>query len=330
MNASHQSSLIGPPRFVGALVAGFNVTAGHIYLLILPICLDLLLWFGPHFRLKTLYAPILEELFRSPATTSLDAATATAMRSFFGFVFDHFNLLSLLSAAPVGIPSLMMGTQPVKTPLGSPSFFEIAGWSQAASGWILFTLLGIVLGCLYFGMIARATTHSTERFQLSRLVWETLQILGMLLFFLAALFLLSIPFGLMIALFQLVSPGLSRIGLLLGLFMILWILLPLIFTPHGIFAAGKNAFRAMLISGRLVRALFPGVALFLLSAIILAQGLGLLWHLAPEDSWLMLAGIFGNAFIGTGLLAASFVYYRGAAAWAMSVRKETPNIRIQV
>ena len=152
----------------------------------------------------------------------------------------------------------------------------------------------------------------------------------MIFLFLAVLLLLSIPFGVMIALFQLVSPGLSRIGMLLGVFMLLWILIPLVFTPHGIFASGKNAFRAMLISGRLVRALFPGVGLFLLSAVIMAQGMGLLWHMAPDDSWLMLAGIFGNAFIGTGLLAASFVYYRGAAAWAMNARKETPNIRIQV
>jgi len=37
----------------------------------------------------------------------------------------------------------------------------------------------------------------------------------------------------------------------------------------------------------------------------------------------MLGGIFGNAFIGTGLLAASFIYYRGAAAWAIRQRQES-------
>jgi hypothetical protein len=35
----------------------------------------------------------------------------------------------------------------------------------------------------------------------------------------------------------------------------------------------------------------------------------------------MLAGLFGNAFIGTSLLAASFIYYRGAASWASQFRK---------
>jgi hypothetical protein len=179
-------------------------------------------------------------------------------------------------------------------------------------------------------MISRATASPAEHFNMGKTVWETLQTLGMILFLLVMLFLLSIPFGLVFSLFAIISPSLSRIGLIICVFLVLWMLLPLIFTPHGIFAARQNAFRSMLISGRLVRALFPGVALFLMSAIIMAQGLGLLWHMPPEDSWLMLAGIFGNAFIGTGLLAASFVYYRGAAAWATRFRKETVNTRIKV
>ena len=330
MNVPQTSPLAGPPRFAAALVAGFNAVASRFYLLVLPIGLDLLLWFGPHFRLKTLYAPILVEVFNTPNIQNLDAATIAALRKFFEYVFEHYNLLSMLSTAPVGLPSLVLSSQPIQTPLGSPTFYEVASWSQAISGLILFSLLGVVLGCFYFGMISRATSDQPEPFSLPRLVWETLQILGMLLILGVGLLLASIPFGMVIGLFQMVSPDLARIALLLGLFMVLWILLPLVFTPHGIFAAQKNAFRAMLISGRLVRALFPGVALFLLSAVVLVQGLGLLWHLAPEDSWLMLAGIFGNAFIGTGLLAASFIYYRGAVAWAMSVRKETPGIRIQV
>jgi len=330
MNASQPTSLIGPPKFVSAIVAGFNVVAGRIYLLILPIALDLLLWFGPHFRLKNLYAPIVKEMFQSGAATGLDSSTAAGMQVFFDFIFTRFNLLSLLSGGIVGVPSLMMGTLPLKTPLGSPPIYEVASWSQAISGWILFALLGLVLGCLYFDMISRATASPAEHFNMGKTVWETLQTLGMILFLLVMLFLLSIPFGLVFSLFAIISPSLSRIGLIICLFLVLWMLLPLIFTPHGIFAARQNAFRSMLISGRLVRALFPGVALFLMSAIIMAQGLGLLWHMPPEDSWLMLAGIFGNAFIGTGLLAASFVYYRGAAAWATRFRKETANTRIKV
>lgn len=330
MNASQQTSLIGPPKFVHAIVSGFNVVAGRIYLLILPVGLDLLLWFGPHFRLKTLYAPLIQEMFQANTATSIDANTAASMKVFFEYIFTRFNLLTLLSGGLVGIPSLMLGTLPLKTPLGNAPIYEITSWGQAISGWVLFALLGLVLGCLYFGMISRATATPAEHFSLAKTVWETLQTLGMVLFFIVMLILLSIPFGLVVSLFAMISPSLSRIGLIICVFIVLWMLLPLIFTPHGIFAAGQNAFRSMLISGRLVRALFPGVALFLMSAVILAQGLGLLWHLAPEDSWLMLAGIFGNAFIGTGLLAGSFVYYRGAAAWATHFRKETAGTRIKV
>jgi len=135
------------------------------------------------------------------------------------------------------------------------------------------------------------------------------------------LFLLSIPIFIVTFLLALISPSIAQFSLVFSSFLVLWILIPLVFSPHGIFAAGQNAFRSMLISLRLVRALFPGVGLFLLSAVILAQGMGVLWRLSPETSWLMVAGVFGNAFIGTGLLAASFIYYRGAAAWASQSRK---------
>jgi uncharacterized SAM-binding protein YcdF (DUF218 family) len=103
----------------------------------------------------------------------------------------------------------------------------------------------------------------------------------------------------------------------------LWLFIPLVFSPHGIFAARQNMLRSMVISARMVRLLFPGIGLFLLSVLILAQGMGYLWRIPNESSWLMLAGILGNAFISTGLLAASFFYYRGAISWVETLRHKT-------
>jgi uncharacterized membrane protein YdcZ (DUF606 family) len=65
----------------------------------------------------------------------------------------------------------------------------------------------------------------------------------------------------------------------------------------------------------LVRAFLPGTGLFLLLAIILAQGLDSLWLAAPDSSWLNLVGITGHAFIYTSLLAASYVYYLQGLVW---------------
>ena len=37
---------VSPPRIIPSLVEGFNAVAGRIYLIIFPILIDLILWFG--------------------------------------------------------------------------------------------------------------------------------------------------------------------------------------------------------------------------------------------------------------------------------------------
>jgi uncharacterized membrane protein YdcZ (DUF606 family) len=65
----------------------------------------------------------------------------------------------------------------------------------------------------------------------------------------------------------------------------------------------------------LVRFFLPGTGFFLLIALIISQGLDLLWSSPPTSSWLTLVGIFGHAFIYSALFAASFVYYRRGMQW---------------
>ena len=67
--------------------------------------------------------------------------------------------------------------------------------------------------------------------------------------------------------------------------------------------------------------------MFLLMTIILYQGWACCGASRPITSWLALVGIFGHAFIATGLLAASFIYYRGGLAYVQSLRNLALNRR---
>jgi hypothetical protein len=91
--------------------------------------------------------------------------------------------------------------------------------------------------------------------------------------------------------------------------------MPVFFSAHGIFTLQLDAFRAILNSLRMVRFTLPNTGLFLLAFLVLNQGLNFLWNTPPLDSWWMLVGITGHAFVSTALLAASFVYYRDINAW---------------
>ncbi|MBP8858217.1 MAG: hypothetical protein KBG60_09345, partial [Anaerolineaceae bacterium] len=64
MNEPTARPNVTPPRMVQAITAGFNLVANHIYIIILPIALDLFFWFGPHLRVKSLLEPVVQDMLR--------------------------------------------------------------------------------------------------------------------------------------------------------------------------------------------------------------------------------------------------------------------------
>jgi hypothetical protein len=71
----------------------------------------------------------------------------------------------------------------------------------------------------------------------------------------------------------------------------------------------------MLQSIRLTNMTFFKTGLFIMLAILVNQGLNIVWQVPPEKSWLMMISIIGHAFVTTGMLAASFVYYQDMVRW---------------
>ena len=302
-----------PPRMISSFVNGFNAVASHIYLIIFPILLDLLLWFGPHLRLNTLMQPAIKEMVSSIKTLgSPDMVQMSALaQTIWQTTLERFNLLSLLHTIPIGIPSLLVSVTPLKTPFGSAPLVELSSIGMVAGLWFVLILFGLVITSFYFDSIARCTLQEKKAFSLKHATWATLQIILLNVILVAIAIILFIPVTLMVSLITLISPFLAQIFLLLIALFLLWLLVPLIFTPHGIFTNQQNVLAAILNSIRLVRFFLPGTGLFLLLAVLLGQGLDVLWRVPAENSWMTLVGIAGHAFISTGLLAASFTYYSG-------------------
>ena len=121
---------------ISAFVNGFNVVASHIYLILFPIFLDLLLWFGPHLRIQNLLQPAINEMVTnvnsmgSPDMVQM-AATVKALSQ---VTIERFNLLSLLHTFPIGIPSLLVSVAPLKTPFGNAPLFELSSLGVIAGG----------------------------------------------------------------------------------------------------------------------------------------------------------------------------------------------------
>lgn len=325
MNSSTGSTpQTAPPRLIPTFAAGFNAVANNIHLIALPVALDLLLWFGPHLRLKQLLLPVVGETIASvramstPETGQLLEGIEQVWTAF----LERYNLLSTLNTFPVGVPSLMAGEAPLETPLGSPPVFEVGSALPAMGLWLLAVVIGLALGSLYFASIAYSCTPDrVSPPKPATLAWQTAQVFVLMIVLFVILIIMFLPAVFITSILTLLNPLLASIALLGMSFIAIWLLIPLVFSPHGIFSLRLNGMAAILTSARLVRFLLPGTGLFLLIALVLYQGLGALWRIPPENSWMALVGVVGHAFISTALLAASFIYYRSGHDFALTLRR---------
>ena len=317
MNTNSDTPTTQPPRLIPSLQAGFNAVANHIYLILFPLIFDLFLWFGPHLRLKSLMQPFITKIFEPTMMLDIEdfGDIVVQAQSAWGELLESFNLFSVMRAFPIGIPSLLAGEGPLDTPLGSAAIIELPTASGAAGLWLAFSLAGIILGCLYFQEVSRHSIIDPSIYPGSTLARSVLQTIGLTFFFILLIIIISIPTSLMVFLFGLFSGILAQIALMMMSFVLLWLAIPMVFSPHGIFAKGQNFFAAVLSSVRLVRMTLPMTGMFILMLVLLVQGLNVLWRVPPTNSWMKLVGVAGHAFVSTGVLSASFIYYQQGTKW---------------
>lgn len=315
---------VQPPRLIPTFVAGFNAVANHVGLILIPLGLDLLLWLAPRINLKNLLEPQIADTLSYMKEVGSAEMLQTTMEMW-KVLLERFNLLSILRTLPVGVPSLMASTLPEESPLGKPLLYQINTLGQAASLWLLLGLLGLLLTSLYFSLMARASSQTPETFALHNVLDGALRCLWLTLLTLLLIMIISFPLTLMMMVLAAINPALAEIAMFMVGLMLIWMMLPLVFTPHGIFSYHLPLLKSLLASIRLVRFFLPGTGLFLLVGILLWQGLDVLWRIPPDNSWMMLVGIFGHAFITTAVLTASFIYYRGGMQW-MQYNLEKMNV----
>ena len=150
-------------------------------------------------------------------------------------------------------------------------------------------------------------------------MWAIFQTVILSVLWFIGLIMLLIPVMLVLTLLTFLSPALASGAFFVLLILSFWLIVPLFFTPHGIFVRKQNAFYSIFTSLRMARFTLPTSGLFVLSVILLTTGLNYLWSVPPDDSWMLLVGIAGHAFITTALLAASFVYYRDMNTWLQTI-----------
>ncbi len=318
MQASGPEPFPPPPGVIGSIKQGFDAVSMHLTAILLPLALDLLLWFGPRLSVKEYYQAILPQLEHEWKALGFSAAQVQAAvegyRTQVGYL-DGLNLMSLLRTFPIGIASLLSGTAPQATPLGQPQVVQVGSLGHIFLLMVMLTLLGWLGGALYFRWVASLVAPEGAVLN-ARSVVSSLALSGLAFL---AMVVVGVPLFVVIYLLSALSPAIGQVALLFLGFIGLWLIVPFFFAAHGIFMRSQGALASVLSGLRMARFSLPTSGLFVLSVLFISLGLNYLWAIPRANSWMLLVGILGHAFITTALLAASFIFYRDTNAWLLKV-----------
>lgn len=295
------------PGVFSTVAAGFDLTAKHLWLLILPILLDIFYWLGPRLKIQAVIEQMLAVLPDDPAISDLASQLLT--------LAPYTNLFTNLTVRLIGVPALMTGLAPEVTPLPTTAV-PVAGPGALLLLFVVLTVVGLLLTAVYYTGIAYVVSKRANGSPLSPTEWsETigrswLRLLGLTLIVVAGSFIIYLPIVILSSIFLMLGGILGTVVLFTGPVLIFWLVLFLAFAPHGIVLNGRPVRRAMIESVQIVRA-FMVQALGLLLLVFLL-GLLLDWALMLADSgtWLTLVNITAHAFVSTALMTAVFIFYR--------------------
>ncbi len=315
MTIVKEENLAPPPGVISSLKAGFDLTANHLSILLMPVLLDLFLWFGPRLSVNRLLGIMSEQLKQLGQQDLAPAAELAQIQASLKTLMDlDINLFSLLRTLPIGVSSLMTQAPTHATPLGSPTInylenaFVLIFWIFAL------TVLGWVLGSLYFTWVAKVSLGN-EAHDLRWAARSIIQSFLLSILWTVIFMVVGTPLLIVFSLFAQISPNITEFAIIFLLLFAMWLIVPIFFSAHGIFARNENLIRSIISSFHLSRYSLPTSSFFVLGVILLSQGFNTLWLVPEPGSWMMLVGILGHAFITTALLAASFIYYSDMYIW---------------
>lgn len=307
-----------PPGIINSLKAGFDAIAAHVSTIILPILLNLFFWLGPRLRMDAFFNSIKGDVISIWQAGGVPAAEIQKMIDGYEQLLPTINFFWFVRTLPIGISSLIFPEVNPTTPLGTPAILQVSAVSLI--GWcFLLTLIGWVGGSLYFRSVARIAMADAEEDTQVGMLRAIVQTILLSIAFTILIFVIGLPLVVVVSIVLQLNEFLANILVLVLSLASMWLVVPLFFWPHGLFVKKQNFITSIITSIQMARFTLPTSSMFILVVFLLTVGLNYLWVIPPANSWMTLFGIFGHSFVATGLLAASFIYYRDMNIWLQKV-----------
>ncbi len=292
------------PSLIDVVSEGFAAANRRVWVLLLPIALDLFLWLGPRLGIAPLFAQV-----RALNTTTWDQ-TLASLGTDAGTQVAAYDLRYLRLLNPVQSLLPLADVPAAPWPLTT---WQIGSWAGMLGIVLLINVVALVFAALYLLPLGQQINTGGQRG--ARSIGRTLvAFAGVAALVLGVLFAASIVALLVIGLLSLVVQPLAMFVLFVWLTVVVWWVFVTSWAFDAVVLDGVGPVRAVWNSFLLVqRALWGAINLWLLTTLI-GWGFTVIWQaLAATSSIGLLVAIVGSAYITTGLAAAHLVFYRNRA-----------------
>jgi hypothetical protein len=321
---------------IHSLSSGFDTITKRIWLIFIPVLLDLYLWIGPRLSIYPLVKRALPLVALSPNASpeeqlvlaeigELLEQASQRFNAFSFLIIRKLDMPSLLSLNPwletvgitLNISSLVTFQAPEASFLSQPlPVIEVGSETVFLGLYILLSLMGMLVGCSYLGLIAQEVrdnrlnvTHVLRRVWIW---WARVALTALLIF--TALLMLGIPLLVIVALLSSLSRNLAQLignfTFISSIWVGMWFYIYLFFFVNALILNDTGILRALWNSFNVVRRNFWSTVGLMLLVGLIGTGFSIIWRMLSTSSWRTLFAIVGNAYIGSGLAAASFIFYR--------------------
>jgi len=225
---------------------------------------------------------------------------------------QELNLFGLLASGFLGVPSLISISAAGTDQMGTPLLIQITSWLLVFPAALGLLAVSTWIASVYLSPIAQLAEESrVSLVAIPKRVWLAgWHLLSYTALLLGLLVVIGAPAMLLVSLVALLNAGVASFLMGLGWIALLWMAFYLFFVVQAVTVGQAGVFRSIWNSVSVVRwNLGASLGLIVITNVI-QRGLPLVWRPWAAEPWGILAGIVGNAYVGTGLMAASMIFYR--------------------
>jgi hypothetical protein len=328
---------------IDSIGEGYAAINRRPWIVLLPVVLNLYLWFGAQLSFGPLFTNI-SSLLKSLQPNLLDQSEMQTMfdELLAGGSVDLRPQLAALNLVPT-LRQYVVGT--VDTGAGSAGVpvvqevprlidpqradtIQVSTAGEAMLAFLVLNALAVTLSAVFLTQVGAAVRRSwLPGGGLGPALRVGLAILGSIGAILGVALALGLPFIFFATLLMFLNQTLGLLALELLFVIGFWVRIYIGFYPEAIVVGGQGPLRAIYTSFNVVRRNFWGTLGFLAISLIISLGSGVIWHRLVGTTAGLIVAIVGSAYIGSGLLAARMAFFRERLRRWQSAPAQPPGLR---